>query len=135
MKNRIEIVDKKEMILSPLENAIELLDTRIGNLRTQLQANPPNMNALQSLIQGSVVTMVNEGPLAICQTFLGKKDEDQDVELVELLTSKVQDFVKMCGFAIAMNKSLISEEYLPMQKMFETGYAQLREKIKEFIDS
>lgn len=45
-----------QVILTPLENAVELIENRVAALREQLETNPPRLNALHSVIQGSVVT-------------------------------------------------------------------------------
>jgi hypothetical protein len=139
MTNRLEVVNVKEIILSPLENAVELLEGRVAALRAQLTQNPPRLNALQSVIQGSVVTMVNEGPLKICEIFLasGAVDRDgkpYDPQKVAVLKEKMTDFIKMCGFAIKLNKSLISAEHLPFQQMVEQKYESLKEMTKLYTN-
>lgn len=55
IKNRLEIVAKREVIISPIENAIELIEDRVSKLRTELETNPPRINSLHQVIQGSVV--------------------------------------------------------------------------------
>ena len=55
LKNRLEIVAKRDVIISPIENAIELIEDRVSKLRTELETNPPRINALHQVIQGSVV--------------------------------------------------------------------------------
>lgn len=55
-------VCRVQLILSPLENAIELIENRVAALRAQLTQNPPRLNALQSVIQGSVVTSTPPSP-------------------------------------------------------------------------
>lgn len=144
--------------MSPLENAIELIEGRVAALRAQLTQNPPRLNALQSVIQGSVVTstqslstcclphgvnecdlVVNEGPLKICEVFLahGAVDADgqqYDPHKIAILKEQMADFVKLCGFAIKLNKSLISSEHLPFQAMVEQKYESLREVIRLYTD-
>jgi hypothetical protein len=44
-----------QLILSPIENAIELIADRCAKLRTELETNPPRLNSLHQVIQGSVV--------------------------------------------------------------------------------
>lgn len=83
--------------------------------------------------------MVNEGPLKICEVFLapGAADADgqpHDPHKIAILKERMADFVKLCGFAIKLNKSLISSEHLPFQAMVEQKYEALREAIRVYTD-
>ena len=44
-----------QILLSPIEHAIELIDERILKFNTELNAASPRLNSLQQLLQGSVV--------------------------------------------------------------------------------
>eukprot|EP01087_Luapelamoeba_hula_P004157 TRINITY_DN14106_c0_g1_i1.p1 TRINITY_DN14106_c0_g1~~TRINITY_DN14106_c0_g1_i1.p1 ORF type:complete len:254 (-),score=49.85 TRINITY_DN14106_c0_g1_i1:78-731(-) len=140
MTPRLEVVSSSEVIISPLENAIELIEGRIAALKAQLNTNPPRLNALQSVIQGSVVTMVNEGPLKICETFLPEgpvldpSGKPYPPELLMSLRVKMSEFIRMCGFAIRLNKSLISAEHLPFQGMVQVKYDALAEAVKIYLE-
>ncbi|ELR23198.1 DOCK family protein [Acanthamoeba castellanii str. Neff] len=137
---RLPVVSTENVILTPLENAVELIENRVAALREQLETNPPRLNALHSVIQGSVVTMVNEGPLKICETFLppGAIDPDTgkpyDPQLIAHLKEHMSAFVRMCGFAIRLSKSLISSEHIPFQNMVETKYLPLKETVSKYIE-
>ncbi|KAL6049946.1 RasGEF domain-containing protein [Balamuthia mandrillaris] len=167
MKSRLDVTSTTTVILTPLENAIELLEGRVQALRSQLSMNPPRLNALQSVIQGSVVTslflsfffcfspvlpmplshfyftsqnqkVVNEGPLKICEIFLPPDAVDEsgqkyDQAKILVLKEKMRAFVKMCGFAIKLNKSLISAEHIPFQNMVEKRYETLKETVEEIL--
>lgn len=54
-------------------------------------------------------TVVNEGPMKICEIFLTKPDQFHPVH-VDKLKECLRTFVKLCGFAIALNKSLIGPQ-------------------------
>jgi len=138
MTNRIEVTSSSEVILSPLENAIELIDGRVAALKAQLNTNPPRLNALQSVIQGSVVAMVNEGPLKICEIFLSPDAVDPEGQpynkhQIEYLKAQMAEFVKVCAFAIRLNKSLISQEHIPFQEMVTSKYEVLAESVKQYL--
>eukprot|EP01104_Vermistella_antarctica_P003930 TRINITY_DN1431_c0_g1_i1.p1 TRINITY_DN1431_c0_g1~~TRINITY_DN1431_c0_g1_i1.p1 ORF type:complete len:2060 (+),score=630.15 TRINITY_DN1431_c0_g1_i1:204-6383(+) len=141
MKNRLEVVHTEEIILSPLENAIELIEDRVARLRLELEANPPRMNSLQQVIQGSVVPMVNAGPVAICDIFLANdavasvpQSDHRHHILLDRLREALNNFTVLCGFAIALNKSIIGPKHLPFQEMVEKYYATMKRDIKKFID-
>jgi len=140
MLNRLPVVSTENVILTPLENAVELIEGRVAALREQLDTNPPRMNALHSVIQGSVVTMVNEGPLKICETFLspGAIDPDTnkpyDPRLIAALKENMSSFVRLCGFAIRMSQRIISSEHIPFQNMVESKYLTLKETAAKYIE-
>eukprot|EP01103_Thecamoeba_quadrilineata_P019234 TRINITY_DN769_c0_g2_i1.p1 TRINITY_DN769_c0_g2~~TRINITY_DN769_c0_g2_i1.p1 ORF type:complete len:1872 (+),score=378.58 TRINITY_DN769_c0_g2_i1:39-5654(+) len=133
IKNRLLIIKKSEVILTPLENAIELLEERILRLRQELNAAEPRVNVLQQLLQGSVVPMVNEGPLKICEIFLAEQQRYPE-EQVQELKRVLQQFSRDCGFALSLNKSLITPEYVDFHQMLNDRYKIMRDKIREYTD-
>jgi len=134
-KNRIEVVKREEIILTPIENAVELIKDRITRIQDQLDTKNPSINQLQQLLQGSVVPMVNEGPLKICQTFLSAEEAPKYPKAqVEDLRSAMGRFIHLCGFAVKLNKSLITQEHVAFQNMVEQHYGNLKLKVKEYTD-
>lgn len=59
--------------MPPIENAIELIDKKTVQLGQQLRTAQPNSKTLQILLQGSLLTQVNVGPLEICRVFLSEE--------------------------------------------------------------
>jgi len=134
VKTRLEVIQTHEIILSPIEFAIELIDDRLDKLNHELNKTVPSPNSLQQLLQGSVVPMVNEGPLKICDTFLSVESMPRyRTDQVELLKVKMAMFIKLCGFALALNKRLVTEEQKPFQQMLETHYKSLKIKVAEYL--
>jgi hypothetical protein len=83
--------------------------------------------------------VVNEGPLRICEVFLAPgagdgEGQQHEPHRIVVLKERMTDFVKLCGFAIKLNKSLISSEHLPFQAMVEQKYEALREAIRVYTD-
>lgn len=107
--------------------------------------------------------MVNEGPLKICETFLPPNAIDPDISkpydphLIATLkgtffafgaarllaepwlspspqSENMSAFVRMCGFAIRLSKSLISSEHIPFQNMVESKYLTLKETVSKYIE-
>lgn len=77
--------------------------------------------------------------MKICEVFLAYRAADvdghpHDPQRIALLKELMSDFVKLCGFAIKLNKSLISSEHLPFQAMVEQKYEALREAIRVYTD-
>jgi hypothetical protein len=79
---------------------------------------------------------VNEGPLKICEIFLRKdlKPGTYPEEHLVALRKDLGEFVRACGFAIALNNSLIGPEHKPFHNMIETHYKTLKSKIMEYLD-
>lgn len=137
MFNRLEVVSKREILLSPIENAIELLKGQVGKLRQELESFPTRVKSLQQVIQGSVVPMVNPGPLKILEIFLSagvfKEKKYAAAGILELM-DVMDKFVKMCGFAIKLNKSLIDETQIKFQQMVEKFYGEMSEKVRVALE-
>ncbi|KYR00713.1 DOCK family protein [Tieghemostelium lacteum] len=134
VKNRLEIKDKKEIILSPIENAIELIKGRCIKLKEQLDTNPPKINPLQQIIQGSVFPMVNEGPLKVCEIFLNKKTiSSYNAEHVEQLKKAMEKFLIYCGFTIRLSRSCMTHKHQDFQNMVEKQYETLKGQINSYI--
>ncbi|KAF2072984.1 hypothetical protein CYY_005696 [Polysphondylium violaceum] len=134
VKNRLEVVSKREIILSPIENAIELIKNRCIKLKEQLDTNPPRINPLHQIIQGSVVPMVNEGPLKVCEIFLSPKTVGSyNPEHVEQLKKAMEKFIIYCGFTIRLSRSLITVQLQDFQKMVEKQYEILKNQINNYL--
>lgn len=77
--------------------------------------------------------------MKICEIFLAKDAVDPsgqkyDAQKIDYLRRQMAKFVKMCGFAIKLNKSLISAEHIPFQQMVEMKYKELVDKTKVYLD-
>ena len=129
VKNRLEVIRKREVVLEPIENAIELIVERCDRIKEQLQNNPPRLNPLQQVLQGSVAPMVNEGPLKICETFLNEDAaRTARPEHVELLTTAMCNFVELCAAAIQLDQMLIGPKHRKFHEMIEKYYEDLYAK-------
>lgn len=132
-KTRLPIVSKEDIVLSPIESAIENLRERSDAVTAEMQSNPPNINRLQQIIQGSVVPTVNEGPLGICNDFLAADKVDQfDPNHILDLKENLSRLIKQCGFAIKLLARLITDESKPLQDVFEKKYEELKVTLRTF---
>ncbi|GAM28663.1 hypothetical protein SAMD00019534_118390 [Acytostelium subglobosum LB1] len=140
MKNRIEITSKREIILSPIENAIELIKARTVKMVEQLNTSSPSINLVQQLLQGTVLPMVNEGPLKICEVFLPKcNPSSPPTTPVQYKTEHVEQLRKeMCGFLhysqhlIRLNKRLITPQHQDFHSMVEKHFEQLKKDMQAY---
>lgn len=133
LKTRLEITDTKEITLNPIENAIEVIKQQIVKVRGELETVPTRLKSLQQVIQGSVVPMVNPGPLKICEifltekAFLSKKYPHKDLKM---LCNAMNAFVKLCAFAIKLNKANIDASHAKFQAMVEQYHGELEKIVK-----
>lgn len=59
-----------QVILSPIEVAIEDVQKKTRELALALNQEPPDPKMLQMVLQGCIGTTVNQGPLEIASVFL-----------------------------------------------------------------
>jgi len=147
IESRIEVAQVREIILTPLQNAIELIRTQTGKLyRILSQAQDVKaINTVQQTLQGSVLPMVNPGPLKVCEIFLNPQaisaqsfGPDHERDVGKLIVA-LRDFITKCGFAIHLNESLCrqvkDEKYAPFNRMLkEKGYIPLKQIIVKACD-
>ncbi len=76
VKLRIPVIDKQQIILKPVEVAIEDLQKKIEELKNATAQEPADTKILQMVLQGCVGTTVNQGPLEMALTFLQPANRD-----------------------------------------------------------
>eukprot|EP00339_Tiarina_fusa_P001603 CAMPEP_0116997064 /NCGR_PEP_ID=MMETSP0472-20121206/641_1 /TAXON_ID=693140 ORGANISM="Tiarina fusus, Strain LIS" /NCGR_SAMPLE_ID=MMETSP0472 /ASSEMBLY_ACC=CAM_ASM_000603 /LENGTH=540 /DNA_ID=CAMNT_0004695853 /DNA_START=147 /DNA_END=1769 /DNA_ORIENTATION=+ len=143
INSRLEITKTEEIILTPLESAIDLIEDRVGKFKAELNVDSHHdvrINQLQQLLQGSVVPMVHEGPLKICETYLSKGERDKHpADQIEKLDVAMSEFIKLCGFGVKLVNQVIElrhlTEYEQFQEMIEKHYKIMREKLKQYLHS
>lgn len=132
---RIEVARKEAKILKPIESAIDLIQTIVIRLKQALNCTPPNTKTLQIILQGSILTQVNAGPLAIVRTFLSTA-KDYPEENIEMLKDQTQRFIRSCQFGLRFNQSLIAEqpENAPLHDAMMKSFADLRNEAGKYIE-
>ena len=133
IKTRLEITETKEITLNPIENAIETIKQQSVKLRGELESFPTRLKSLQQVIQGSVVPMVNPGPLKICELFLSEKaffSKRYSHKDLKTLCNAMTQFTKLCAFAIKLNKANIDASHAKFQAMVEQFHGELEKIVK-----
>eukprot|EP00795_Rhopilema_esculentum_P016504 gene16504-7923_t len=134
VKKRILVVQQEMYELSPLEVAIEEMQTRLKELDHVINLNPPDMKKLQLKLQGSVSVQVNAGPLAYATTFLSSSVvKEYPAKHIETLKSVYRDFVTFCGRALELNAALIKPDQTMYQDDLRSKYEMLQEKLALFV--
>jgi len=131
--SRLPVASKYDIIVSPLENAIEDIEKRNIVLETEIAARNPK--TLRQVLQGSVRLQVNEGAVAVCKIFFGNYKEHPKEHILHLCES-VGTFLNLCRVALASNKSFIdprSEDDLAFQQAMESGFRELEPAISALL--
>lgn len=134
LKARVPVVSRAELILSAADNSIEMMSERVEKLRSELRFNPPRQNSLQQVIQGSVVPMVNGGPVKICEIFLGQQNKDMTPAKRKQLAVIMIEFLNLCGRALVVNKSIITSTHVKFQAMCEKYFDQMRVDVLALVE-
>jgi len=119
LTNRIEVMSLKEIILSPIECAIESMQQRVNNIRNEVYSNPVRKNNLQALLTGTLATTVHVGPLKFCEVFL---TDEYDPTLQNQLRGIMAECLLLSKLGLQINASIIGPEQLPFQEMLESKY-------------
>lgn len=132
---RVPILRKEVKILSPIESAVDLLLGIVLRFKEALNCTPPNTKTVQIILQGSVLTQVNAGPLAIIREFLGNSANYPEQEVARI-GEQVRGFVRRCKFGFALNASLIAKEpsLAPLHEEMTKAFNVLQTEAAKHID-
>uniref|UniRef100_A0A672REJ7 Dedicator of cytokinesis 6 n=1 Tax=Sinocyclocheilus grahami TaxID=75366 RepID=A0A672REJ7_SINGR len=135
IKTRINVIHKEEIILMPMEVAIEDMQKKTQELAFATHQDPADPKMLQMVLQGCVGTTVNQGPLEVAQVFLSEIPEDPKLfRHHNKLRLCFKDFTKRCEDALRKNKSLIGPDQKEYHRELERNYTKLREALFPLIN-
>ena len=127
---RAEITDTRTVILTPLQNALQLMEERVTNVREAVASNNPTV--ISGMLFGNVLTVLNEGPEAIAAAFLGESAKVGDTE-TDKLRGLVQDFVRLTGESLELHGKIRAADMAEWQVMAEEKFAGLKERLDKFF--
>lgn len=132
IETRVKVIDSSEIILSPIQNSIETITTQTSKVQG-VCVRPPRINPLQQALQGSVVPMVNPGPLKICEIFLSPNEMvNYPKKEVELLIQAMEDFTRACEIAVKFNREVMEEKHAKFTDMIEKNFKDLKQQIESY---
>nr|CAG4717616.1 unnamed protein product [Naegleria fowleri] len=125
MKTRLMIEAEKEIILTPIESAIDNIDSQISKLRDALQipgqdedidisqitiGTNIDLQNLQLVLQGSIKATVQGGPASIVEGFL-KMDQRPlyPIDHIITLNRKCHIFLRLCEEAVKVENQMIDK--------------------------
>nr|XP_022315801.1 dedicator of cytokinesis protein 7-like isoform X2 [Crassostrea virginica] len=137
IKTRLQVISHDQVLLTPIEVAIEDIQKKTKELAVALAQEPPDTKILQMVLQGCIGTTVNQGPVEVAVVFLKDSPENktQDVRHKNKLRLSFKDFLKKCSDALHKNKTLISSDQKEYQRELERNYHSVRDKLLPYISS
>jgi len=136
VKTRIQVVEREQIVLTPIEVAIEDIQKKIRELAVATSQEPPDPKILQMVLQGALGTTVNQGPFEVAYVFLSDLvDQNKTPDKFQLkLRLCFKDFSKKCSDALRRNKSLIGPDQFDYQKELERNYRRFIERLAPLIN-
>ncbi|XP_064416958.1 dedicator of cytokinesis protein 7 isoform X2 [Latimeria chalumnae] len=135
IKTRINVLQKEEIILIPIEVAIEDMQKKTQELAFATHQDPADAKMLQMVLQGCVGTTVNQGPLEVAQVFLAEIPDDPKLfRHHNKLRLCFKDFTKRCEDALRKNKTLIGPDQKEYHRELERNYNRLKEALNPLIN-
>uniref|UniRef100_A0A7N6A649 Dedicator of cytokinesis 8 n=1 Tax=Anabas testudineus TaxID=64144 RepID=A0A7N6A649_ANATE len=135
VKTRINVIQKEEFDLTPIEVAIEDMQKKTRELAVATHREQPDAKMLQMLLQGSVGTTVNQGPLEVAQVFLNEIPADPKLfRHHNKLRLCFKEFIMRCGEAVEKNRHLIQSDQKEYQQELKKNYSRLRENLRPMLE-
>ncbi|XP_019733592.1 dedicator of cytokinesis protein 8 [Hippocampus comes] len=135
VKTRINVIQKEEFDLTPIEVAIEDMQKKTKELAVATHREHPDAVMLQMLLQGSVGATVNQGPLEVAQVFLNEIPVDPKLfRHHNKLRLCFKEFIMRCGEAVEKNKHLITSDQKEYQQELKKNYNRLRESLRPMLE-
>ncbi|XP_049286761.1 dedicator of cytokinesis protein 9 isoform X3 [Anopheles funestus] len=132
---RIPVRDRQSQELSPIEVAIDEMQTKIAELE-EIVMGPIDLKKLQLRLQGSVAVTVNAGPLAYASAFLDPTKpciKKYSLEKVEELKEVFRDFIKICYTVLQINANLISSDQREYHNALKENYENLCSALSDLL--
>ncbi|XP_066298679.1 dedicator of cytokinesis protein 7-like isoform X4 [Branchiostoma lanceolatum] len=135
VKTRVSVIHRVEIVLSPVEVAIEDIQKKTKELFLATTQDPADPKMLQMVLQGCIGTTVNQGPLEVATAFL--TDLPDDLSLAKhynKLRLCFKDFSKKCSDALKKNRSLIGPDQKEYQHELERNYRRFVERLMPLVN-
>ncbi|KAG8196069.1 hypothetical protein JTE90_007809 [Oedothorax gibbosus] len=135
VKTRIQVIERQQIVLTPIEVAIEDIMKKTQELGAATTQEPSDPKILQMVLQGCIGTTVNQGPMEVAHVFLidlsdGKKTP---TALQHKLRLCFKDFLLKCNEALRKNRTLIGPEQKDYQRELERNYYRFMERLSPMI--
>ncbi|VDM97928.1 unnamed protein product [Thelazia callipaeda] len=137
VKTRLRVINREQIVLTPIEVAIEDIQKRIRELAAATAQDPPDAKMLQMVLQGCIGTTVNQGPIEVANVFLTNVILDDHGKPVNQLQNKLRlcfkDFSKKCADALQKNKQLIQADQQAYQDELQKNYIEFTKRMAPVV--
>ncbi|XP_042890658.1 dedicator of cytokinesis protein 9-like isoform X3 [Penaeus japonicus] len=135
VKKRIQIVETEVLEMSPIEVAIDEMESRVKELLEIINKHPTDVKKLQLKLQGSISVQVNAGPLAYASTFLEETNcSSYPVNQVSRLKDVYREFVCTCKEALDLNSQVITSDQYEYQMALESNFSELLQSLSSILN-
>ncbi|XP_039439015.1 dedicator of cytokinesis protein 7 [Culex pipiens pallens] len=135
VKTRIQVVSREQIVLEPIEVAIEDIQKKTAELAAATTQEPADPKILQMVLQGCIGTTVNQGPMEMALVFLSGIADSTTIPTKQQNKLRLcfKDFSKKCSDALKKNRNLILSDQKDYQKELERNYARFTERLAPLI--
>eukprot|EP00063_Salmo_salar_P015563 XP_013990398.1 PREDICTED: dedicator of cytokinesis protein 3-like isoform X3 [Salmo salar] len=128
-------VERRELVeVSPLENAIYVVENKTQELRTltsqyQHRQHHGNINPLSMLLNGVIDAAVNGGIARYQEAFFDKEyinSQPEDTERIAQLNDLMQEQLHILGVGLAVHEKLVHPEMRPLHKKLIDQFHMMR---------
>ncbi|KAI1305795.1 Dedicator of cytokinesis protein 9 [Halotydeus destructor] len=135
---RIPVISKAVQTLSPIEVAIDEMESRVKELTDVVNCERPDFKRLQLKLQGSISVQVNAGPMAYAKAFLAPKSLDpmgNTFPLIKtaLLKQVYKDFLIACENALELNEKIIASDQREYHQALKSNFAELVNELTVYL--
>merc|ERR1719391_711178 len=135
VKTRIEVKEKREVVLTPIEAAIEDIQKKSDELQAAIIQTPPDPVMLQMVLQGCIGPTVNQGPIEVAKVFLGdlldgnKKEPTNHQKTLRIC---FKEFKEKCEDALNKNRTIVEKKF-PEQREYQKHLQKNYKTFDEYL--
>ena len=134
--NRFPIVEERSVIVTPIENAIDMIVGHSNRLIMQMERTP-KQNLMQQVLQGIIMPMVNEGIPKVCEMFLEEQSTDPDMtEFQDKLSFEMCRLMNLTGYGLQFFRSKFANSACrALHDVLLQKFAELRKNVQHYLKS
>ncbi|EDV30788.1 uncharacterized protein Dana_GF14871, isoform A [Drosophila ananassae] len=135
VKTRIMVISRQQIVLEPIEVAIEDIQKKTVELAAATNQEPADPKILQMVLQGCIGTTVNQGPMEVASVFLSNLSDGTTVPTKHQNKLRLcfREFSKRCADALKKNRNLILSDQKDYQRELERNNDRFIERLTPFI--
>lgn len=131
---RLAVTQRVQLELTPIEAAIETVETQVARLRAEVQRSPPKLKTLQALLQGSCLVMVQQGATeGICRTFLHDTLAQWNPRYVARLTWSLTELLSRIEDALRLHDRICPQEQRRLHVELANGCITMKEQMAPIL--